>query len=81
MGVVERLHLFEHRDQPDSSLFLPLRGNQHSSDQWSRHLTRSTLSDIWHKYATKVGIVGSVPHSARTTFTTEALENGASLGL
>jgi integrase/recombinase XerD len=45
-----------------------------------RHLTKTQLVNIFNGYAEKIGLPkGSRPHSARATFITQALENGAKI--
>jgi integrase/recombinase XerD len=45
-----------------------------------RHLKKNQLANIFNKYAQQVGLPhGVYPHSARATFITQALENGAKI--
>lgn len=39
------------------------------------HLKRVTVSELWGRITKKAGIYGTSPHSARTTFITEAMTN------
>jgi len=60
-------------------LFLPVRGNQRSTDE-RRHLHPDEINRIVRKYAKRVGLErGYSAHSMRATFITTALDNGASL--
>jgi site-specific recombinase XerD len=45
-----------------------------------RHLTKNQLANIFNEYTKKAGLPkGVYPHSARATFITHALENGAKI--
>ena len=60
-------------------LFLPVRGNQRSTDE-RRHLHPDEINRIIRKYARDIGLErGYSAHSMRATFITTALENGAGL--
>jgi len=63
----------------DAPLFLPVRGNQRSTDE-RRHLHPDEINRLVRKYAKRVGLDrGYSAHSMRATFITTALDNGASL--
>lgn len=64
-------------------LFLPLKTSGVRPDRKKKELTalRSLCTynfcKIWHKYADQAGVHHSHPHTARATFITLSLENGA----
>jgi len=62
----------KHGWNKDSSLFLTVK-NKYGAPP--KELHRQTIISLWKKYALKVGLVGTSPHSARTTFITTALKN------
>jgi site-specific recombinase XerD len=63
----------------DAPLFLPIRGNQQTTEE-RRHLQPGEIDRILRKYARRVGLErGYSAHSMRATFITTALDNGASL--
>jgi site-specific recombinase XerD len=63
-----------HGDDAEMPLFLAARGNQWGA-AGTKNITRSAVGDVWKKYNKQAGITGASPHSARTTFVSEALEN------
>jgi integrase/recombinase XerD len=69
----------ETESDTDAPLFLPVRGNQRSTDE-RRHLQPGEIDRILRKYARRLGLErGYSAHSMRATFITTALDNGASL--
>ena len=60
-----------HKEDKDSPLFLPIRNGLNQR----RHLQRRQLDRLWNKYEELIHLSDSSPHSARTTFITEALNN------
>jgi site-specific recombinase XerD len=65
--------------ESDAPLFLPVRGNQRSTDE-RRHLHPDEINRLVRKYAKRIGLDrGYSAHSMRATFITTALDNGASL--
>ncbi len=66
------LDMAGHAGDSDSPLFLPIKTKDKLSQ---RAFHRQSIIYIWNKYTRKAGIVGTSPHSARTTFITTALEN------
>ena len=60
-----------HSEDLESPIFLPVKTNQHKGE----YMNRSSVYRLWKRYSAIAGISGSTPHSARTTFVSEALEN------
>ena len=65
-----------HRNDLKMPLFLPVKGKRENP---YKHLTRQNLDLLWNKYANFIGLQGTSPHSARTTFATVGLTNGCEL--
>ncbi|MBT3169784.1 MAG: tyrosine-type recombinase/integrase [Candidatus Cloacimonetes bacterium] len=64
-----------HGSESDSPLILAVK-----RAGLRRHLKKNQLANIFNKYAQQVGLPrGVYPHSARATFITQALENGAKI--
>lgn len=62
-----------HENSGDFPLILPILKSRALSV--IRHITSRQIQKLWKKYAERCGIEGTAPHSARTTFITNALEN------
>ena len=77
VALDEYLAVAGHGVNPEAPLFISSIKGQNLSNL--SKFSRKGLSKIWHKYAGMVGINGSSPHSARTTFITEALENNCKI--
>jgi len=73
----EYIQLSGHRDKSESPLFLPIRKDENREE--NKPLTKQAIDRIWDKYTRHVGIEGTSPHSARTTFVTVGLEHGAKI--
>ena len=73
LAINDYLDVMGHRDEKSSPLFLPLKHTR--STKKTRHLSRTNVFFLWKKNCQKAGIEGASPHSARTTFISEALEN------
>lgn len=63
-----------HAQDPESPVFVALKGNQNLVAN-NKTMNRSSVFRLWKKYSALAGISGSTPHSARTTFVSEAIEN------
>jgi len=73
VSLAEYLRTAGHHAQPDSPLFLPVKNGQPGETVKPRQ-----IGNLFHKYRRMVGIGDQVtPHSARATFITTSLENGA----
>lgn len=65
----------DHGNEPDAPLMLPVQRYH-----LRKPLSRIQVHNIFHQYAEMAGLPKGVrPHSARATFITGALENGASI--
>ncbi|RAP32729.1 integrase [Candidatus Marinamargulisbacteria bacterium SCGC AAA071-K20] len=74
--IKEWLVVREHSHVPDAPLFYSFARNGNAIPT---SISTRGVSKIWSKYKVLVGIEGISPHSARTTFITTSLENGADI--
>ena len=77
LQIALRKYLFAsgHVSENNSPLILALQ-----QAKLKRHLTKNQLANIFNEYAKKANLPKGVrPHSARATFITQALENGAKI--
>jgi len=72
-AILDYLDASGHRHDQDAPLFLAARPGKNTGQA----LGRSTFYDVFKKYVRLVGLPDTItPHSARSTFITQAYENG-----
>lgn len=79
--IADYLAVAGHADDKEGPLFRPVRNNSRGPQTLRRHLDPDVIDRILRKYARKaLGTTrGYSAHSMRSTFVTNALENGANL--
>jgi site-specific recombinase XerD len=73
LAVLNYMNACGHGEEKEQPLFQAIKHSRHKDT--TRHLSRINLYQLWRTVCESAGIEGASPHSARTTFITEAMEN------